>query len=99
MKLRRIRPVNGRLTAVEIVLLKSDPIVSLISRRIESHRTIRSSAMAARVTPPVYTTFGFWVLVIGIVLVILSSFAAVDVPIVDIFKLGVGLCFASFLIR
>lgn len=55
--------------------------------------------MAARVTPPVYTTFGFWVLVIGIVLIILSSFAAVDVPIVDIFRLGVGMCFASFLIR
>lgn len=45
-----------------------------------------------------YTTFGFWLLVIGIVLVVLSAFG-IMFPVVNIFELGVGLCFASWLVR
>lgn len=44
----------------------------------------------------VYTTPGFWILVVGVIIVIISSFSPPPVP-ADAFKLGVGICFASFL--
>lgn len=44
----------------------------------------------------VYTTVGFWVLLAGVILIIVSSFAEIPIP-VDAFKFGVGLAFAAFL--
>ncbi len=44
----------------------------------------------------VYTSPRFWILLVGVILIIISSFAGIPLP-VDAFKLGVGICFASFL--
>lgn len=54
--------------------------------------------MATRTTPPVYTTAGFWLLVAGIVLIVISSFG-IEAPVIDLFKFGVALCFGSMLVR
>jgi hypothetical protein len=43
-----------------------------------------------------YTSPRFWILLIGVIIVIISSFAPLPIP-VDAFKLGVGISFASFL--
>lgn len=52
--------------------------------------------MAAK--PVYYATSGFWVLVIGIILIVVSSFG-VTIPVINMFEFGVGACFASFLVR
>jgi hypothetical protein len=78
--------------------LKKHPSAYQTLPRLISLPTIRSSKMAARVAPPVYTTVGFWLIVIGILLIGLSSIG-IEAPVVELFELGVGLCFASFLIR
>lgn len=44
----------------------------------------------------VHTSPRFWILLVGVIIVIISSFASIPIP-VDAFKIGVGLCFASFL--
>ncbi len=44
----------------------------------------------------VYTHVGFWMLLIGVILIVVSSFAAIPIPL-DPFKFGVGLAFAAFL--
>lgn len=43
-----------------------------------------------------YTRVGFWVLLVGVILTIVSSFADIPIPL-DAFKLGVGISFAAFL--
>jgi len=86
--------LNGRGNAP----LKRRPNAYLMLPKLIAQTTIRSSTVATRVTPPVYTTFGFWLLVIGILLIGLSSIG-IEAPVVELFELGVGMCFASFLIR
>lgn len=44
----------------------------------------------------VYTRPGFWILLVGMIIIVISSFATIPIP-VDAFKLGVGICFAAFL--
>lgn len=43
----------------------------------------------------VYTRPAFWVMVVGVFIIALSLF--IPAPI-DLFKLGTGICFASFLV-
>jgi hypothetical protein len=58
----------------------------------------RNETMATRTVPAYYATAGFWLMVLGIVLIVVSAFG-IDAPVVDLFKVGVGLCFASMLTR
>lgn len=44
----------------------------------------------------VYTSPGFWLLVVGVVLIVLAAFGVAFGP-MNLFELGVGVAFASFL--
>jgi len=76
--------------------IQNAPIRHRILLRLTFLMEIRSATMAAK--PVYYATSGFWVLVIGIILIVVSSFG-VTIPVINMFEFGVGACFASFLVR
>lgn len=64
--------------------------------RLQYLKGTRSKVMSTRVAPRHRTTQGFWMLVLGVTLIVASSFG-LEMPVIDLFKFGTGLSFAALL--